>query len=145
MEVLVALAVAVIVITAITLLSITSLSNTQTSKNQEQATKYAQEGMELMRKIRNSNYTAFGTYSGTYCLAKGQSTMGAQMGSCTTPNVDNRFIRSVQVQQNAGCGVNLARVVLIVSWNDTKCGTGSYCRKSELVSCFSTVNPIIGP
>jgi Tfp pilus assembly protein PilV len=143
-EVLIALSIAVVVITAITMLSITSLTNSQSSKNQGQATKYAQEGMEIARKVRNSNYTTFAGYNGTFCLAKGQNTFGAQ-GTCTSPNIDSTFIRSIQVQQNAGCGVNLARVVVNVTWSDAKCSAGVYCRKSELVSCLSTANPVTAP
>jgi len=144
-EVLIALSVAVVVITSVTLIAITSLNNTQSSKNQEQATKYAQEGMEIVRKVRNSSYATFAGYNGTYCVAKGQLTLGAQLGSCTTTNINSLYVRSVQIQPNSGCGVNLSRVVVTVAWSDTKCSTGSYCRKSELVSCFSTVNPVSGP
>jgi prepilin-type N-terminal cleavage/methylation domain-containing protein len=143
-EVLIALSIAVVVITAITWLSISSLNNAQSSRNQDQATKYAQEGMELVRKIRNSSYTTFAGYNGTYCLPKGQTTFSAQ-GSCTTPNIDTTFIRSVQINANTGCGVGLSRVVVTVSWSDNKCTSGAYCRKSELVSCFSTQNPVTAP
>jgi hypothetical protein len=143
-EVLIALATAVIVVSGITILAISSLNNVQFTRDQDLATKYAQEGMEVIRRIRNSSYITFRGYSGTYCLSKDQTTMGSAVGSCATQNVDSRYIRSVQVQQN-GCGVNLSRVTVSVAWTDTKCTTGVYCHNSQLTSCLSTVQPIVAP
>lgn len=144
-EVLVALASAVFVITAITILGISSLSNAQFIKDQGQASQYAQAGMEFMRGLRDIDYIGFRNYSGTYCLAKAQTILGSVQGACSTPNIDNRYIRSVQIQQNGGCGLNLTSVNVIVSWIDSKCASGVYCHSSKISSCFSTVQPISAP
>lgn len=141
-EVLVSLSILVIIISTIAVLITSSLDNTQSGKSQNMATKYAQEGIEVVRGIRDTNYAQFATYSGLYCLAKNQTTLGASAPSCVV-NTD-QFVRSVQVQQ-AGCAANIARVTVTVAWSDGKCQTGTYCRMSQQVSCFSTVNPVQAP
>lgn len=143
-EVLVALAVAAVVISAITALGITSLNNAKYIATQEQASKYTQEGMETIRKIRNGNYAAFAGYSGTYCLIKNAASLTA--GPCTTPNIDNTYIRSVEIVQNGDCvGANIAHATVRVSFNDGKCAAGTYCHTTESSSCLSTRSPIQGP
>jgi prepilin-type N-terminal cleavage/methylation domain-containing protein len=147
-EVLIALAVAVVVISAITTLGITSLSNARFVASQEQASKYTQEGMETVRKIRNGNYSAFASYSGTYCLAKNATSLGISVASCTTANIDNTYIRSVEIRQNVNCGAistNLAHTTVRVSFTDGKCPSGVYCHTTESSSCLSTLPPIQGP
>lgn len=146
-EVLVALAIAALVVSAITVISISSLSNAQYVKNQDTASKYAQEGMEIMRRIRNSNYADFKLYSGVYCLGSGETTLAAAVGSCTTKNLDDTFIRSVDINQDdlINCGGNLARVTVNVSYTSGKCRVGTFCHSSKMISCFSTVNPVVGP
>lgn len=143
-EVLVALAIVVVAVSAITTLGITSLNNAKFVAGEEQATKYAQEGMETIRKIRNGNYSAFAGYAGSYCLAKDATTLGP---SCSAPNIDNIYIRSVQISQNdlVRCGNNLAHTIVRVAWTDGKCAAGAYCHSTEQSSCLSTVSPIQGP
>lgn len=54
-EVVIALGIAVIIVIAFTNATITSVRNSQYSKNQNLATKYAQESIELIRAIRDQN------------------------------------------------------------------------------------------
>lgn len=143
-EVLIALAIAVVVISAITTLSISSLNNAQYVASQDQASKYAEEGMEIVRKIRNRNYAQYASYGGTYCLAKGATTLGSVANSCTV-NIDNKYIRSVEIEQDGGCGTGLARTVVTVAWTDGKCNTETFCHTSRLSSCLSTISPVQGP
>ena len=135
-EVLVALAVASIVIAGVTIVSLTSLRNAQFARTSDQATKYAQEGMEVARAIRNADYPGFQSYGGTYCLGEGETAFGLPKASCTTENVGS-FIRSVVIAPS-GCGSNISRVTVTVSWRDGQCDLGNYCHKSDLVSCLST-------
>lgn len=138
-EILVAMSAAIVILTAISVTISSSLNNANYSKNQTLATKYAQEGMEIVRQIRDSNYVVFANYNGTYCLAKGQYAFG---GSCSSPNVDN-FIRIVQIQPAVvPCGANTALVSVVVSWTDGKCRRGVYCNKVQQDSCLSTVSPM---
>jgi len=55
LEVTIAAGLAVIIITAIAITSIIGLRNSQFAQNQIQATKYAQEGLELVRAIQSRN------------------------------------------------------------------------------------------
>lgn len=142
-EVLIALAVIAVVISAVTVIVTSALNNAQFSTKQNLATKFAQEGAELVRSLRDNNYASFQSASGTYCIAKGQTTLGSAQASCPTANVDS-FIRSIQITQ-AACAANVARVIVTVSWTDGKCQTGIYCHSSQQNFCLSTVNPVQGP
>ena len=55
-EVLVALAGITIIVTSLTVAVITSLNSAEFVKNQNLATQYAQQGMEVMRFMRNTNF-----------------------------------------------------------------------------------------
>ncbi len=128
-EVLVALSIGVVVIAAISTSVINSLSNAQFSKNQNSATQYAQQGVELARQIKSSNYTNFSSLSGNYCLAKGQTAIdssNAEASSCGQ-NFD-QFTRDVAVEQNScdcgssiASGRNVTKVTVSVGWSDSKC------------------------
>ena len=139
-----ALAVISLVISAIAIAVTTSLNNAQFNKNQSLATKYAQQGIEIVRQIRNSNYISFASTNGTYCLGKGQTSLGTSQSNCNIANVDT-FIRSVQIEQNPGCGANVARVTVTVSFIDGKCQSNTYCHKQTEITCLSTVNPVQAP
>lgn len=141
-EVLVALGIISIIVTSVASIITSSLGNTQFSKDQNTATKYAQEGLEMTRSIRNANYTTFASVNGTFCLQKGATALGASQGSCATPNIDNYFIRSIQIEITPGCGNNVSKVISTVKWQDGKCTGSNYCHKSELVTCLSRVNPV---
>lgn len=143
-EVLVALGIISFIILAVATVVISSLNNTQLSKDQNMATKYASEGLEITRSIRNSNFATFGSYAGTYCLPKDAETLGTSQGGCSQPNVDY-FIRSIQIEHTPGCGANVSKVTATVSWNDGKCQNNSYCHKSQLETCLSRRNPVTAP
>lgn len=144
-EALTALAIISIVITAISVAVTAALSNAKYNQNETLATKYAQQASELVTQIRDNSYNNFKNYNGTYCLASGQTSLGsAQPGGCPTTNIDNIFIRSVQIQQNR-CAANVARVTVTVAFTDGKCQAGGYCHKVVNDSCLSIVNPIQAP
>lgn len=143
-EALGALALVAVVVTAVSSAVITALSNAQFNENQTQATKFAQQGLEAVRKIRNADYFAFRSYSGIYCLGKGQNSLGTPQSSCSTPNTDG-FIRSVDIQQTPGCGTNITRVTVNVAFTDGKCNANVYCHVQSHSYCLSTVNPIQAP
>lgn len=153
LEVLAALGAGVIVLTAITVAVITSLSNAQFSKNQNIATQYAQEGMELLRKMRDSDWAAFSSLSsGSYCLDKGDTFLdnadrkNTALAGCSRTvlvspepvNVSPIFARQVDIvtEASSACGSNRKATVL-VSWASGKCTSGAFCHTVSLVSCFS--------
>ncbi len=144
-EVLAALSILAIIATSMGAVVVSSLNSAQFAKNETLATKYAQEGMEAIRRLRNDNYAQFKTYSGIYCLSSIPAVLVDRPPVCSTPNVAN-FIRTVEIEQSPGCGVNAAKVVVMVSWSDGKCAASSpYCHTESNNSCLSTLNPLRSP
>lgn len=152
-EVLIALSASVAVVTAIAITVITSLSNAEYAKNQNLATQYSREGLEIVRQIAKNNWTNFQTYNNYYCLPKGSTTICARGSTnCGTPtscgqNVDilSREIKIIQPPNSAYC-TNSAEVLSTVSWGDSRCATGDpLCHKVALRSCLADINSIKGP
>ncbi len=168
-EVLVALTTAVVIIAAITIAVLTALRNAQYSNAQNTATRYAQEGMEFVRFLRDSNYPEFAKLESVptqYCLGKGSTTLQKDDGTnqskpCTTIGVvlDNGFSRIVTFESNdAYCDplqpptpaptiANTSKKVTVtVAWTDAKCPNSTNCHEAKLISCFSdyTLVPTIG-
>lgn len=131
-EALIALALVTLVISAVTITTLNSLNASQTSKSQNLASQFAQEGLELARKER-------GKAAGTYCVGDGATTLGSP-GSCTGANLAAEYRRQVIVQglgaSVAECGTNTYRVQSIVAWSDGKC-TAAFCRNVTLTSCLT--------
>lgn len=145
MEVLIALSIIAFVASAVGGVIVSSLNNAQFGKNKTLATKYAQEGLEAIRELRNKNYTVFKAYSGEYCLGTIPATLTSRPPDCNTPNVAN-FIRTVEIEQSPGCGASLAKVMIKVAWSDGKCPAANpYCHTNLHSSCLSTVNLIQAP
>ncbi len=154
-EVLIGLATAVVVIAAITTATISSLNNATFSKNQNLATQYAQQGMEILRNMRDSDYGSFSALSGTYCLAKTCSALAANNANCWTPTSGNTcnqnvdiFVRQIDVQQNSlSCDGTSTKVVSTVSWFDAKCtsGNNTFCHQVSLTSCLSNAQVVPVP
>lgn len=138
-EALVALGAAVIIVSAITIVVISALNNAQFSKNQNLATQFAQQGMEIMRQMRDSNWGTFDELSRAYCLDKGSNmpVPKAPIAGCGQ-NVDV-FVREVDIEKNSSSCSDATKITVIVFWNDAKCtsSTNLFCHKVELVSCFS--------
>lgn len=146
-EALVALGLAVVIISAIANIVITSLNNTTYSKNQNLATVHAQEGIETVRKLVNQSYTEFKrVYTGSsYCLDENDNLL-LSSGSCNAVKT-GIFIREVGFEhESADCQGNLeARIK--VSWSDNRCRDSSnlYCHNIELSSCFVDINEVQQP
>lgn len=144
-EAIMAIGVVSVLITGVIFVITSSLGNANFSKNQALATQYTQEGLEILRQIRDKDYSTFAGYNNTYCLAKGVTTLvGSPVAPCTIPNVDN-FIRSVKLENSGSpgqCAANVTRATVTVAWTDGKCSGGTYCHNVSSVSCISTTNPI---
>lgn len=159
-EVLVALTTMVVIISAITLSVITALRNVEYSRTQNSATRYAQEGMEFIRFLRDSNYTQFTnlTANTLYCLDKGKNSLYSTNAASCGDNVDF-FSRSIVLEKNSSYCVAITppaptpvplntsiKVTVIVSWTDSKCEASGRCHEAKLVSCLSdyTIAPTPG-
>ncbi len=155
-EAIAALGVGVVVVTAIVVVVISALNNAQFSKNQNLAAQYAQQGMEIMRQMRDSDWSSFSLYgNGSYCLDKDTTTLfvkdalpvnGCSHGGSNPQNVDV-FARRIDIEENSSdCSNSQTKVLVSVSWSDNKCTTSNlYCHKVDLVSCFSDFGVVVAP
>lgn len=146
-EALIALGAAVVIISSIAVVVITSVNSSDFSKNQNLATQYAQQGIDIIRSQSESNWTSFQTKAGTFCLGKGITDLGTPVTNCAAPNIDNFFVREVVITQaSASCGGN-AKVVVDVSWTSGKCTSTSnlYCHSVSLDTCLANINSLLAP
>lgn len=164
-EALVALSTAVVIVSAITLAILTALRNSQHTQTQNLGTRYAQEGMEFMRFLRNSDYATFNALqeNKTYCLGKDARTLDESSSSpYTDPNCGDNvdlFSRAIILDKTSDDCAALTplpptpvptdvptKVIVIVSWTDSQCPNSTRCHQSRLESCLSdyTVVPTPG-
>ena len=156
LEILLAFGVSILVLSAIVVGITTSLSNTQYTKNQGLANSYAQEGIAVVRQIRDSSWTKFSSYTtnATYCISQNSITL-----TDTIPPALNCgqnvgiFSREVKLEHESvsckadpscvdpGC-LKGSKINLKVSWSDSKCPVGSniFCHKVELITCLSNID-----
>lgn len=140
-EVLIAMAVGLVVVSAITIAVISALNNAQFSKNQNLATQYVQEGMEVVRRIKNSSNLLVGDY----CLNKGSLVLRQKPAAGCGQNVDI-FVREINVTSPlSGPCSNQLKATVFVQWTDSKCSGGAFCHEVKLVSCFSDFNIVPTP
>lgn len=152
-EALLALAFAVAIITAVVIVVINALNNTTFTKNQNLATQYAQEGLDIARSMKDSDYDGFKALTnGNYCA----SVDGVSIDSapCVGEPLDNgNFSRVIYVNHNGQdpsgavpqeCETGSSFISSIVSWTDSKCSGGEFCHKIQLDSCFSDPNRLFG-
>lgn len=133
-ELVISMALILIVITAVTILTVKGLQNSQFSRNQVQATKLAQEGIEKMRTIRDNNYTVCGWSTsantvapnglwsavcpGSGCRYLLQQTAGT-CGSTATSALWINFTASTTATENVTIGgVTFKRVITVTNEND---------------------------
>lgn len=163
-EVLVGLVTASLIIGAITVATITALNNSVFSKNQSIATQYAQQGLELVRNLRDRQNSSFSQLNGHYCLAKSCTDIKPTSSNPKDPcgpksiicdqNVGGEnadiFVRQVFVDPNSTYCMDTTQqvtqgtqVTVNVSWFDAKCGTGNvFCHQVNLSTCLSAYNTI---
>lgn len=137
-EALIALGVAVTIISAIVVAVVSSLSNAQFTKNQNLANHYASEGMEIVRGLRNASWPAFLSLSSTYyCLAENSKALTLKGVTGCNQNV-GIFVREVNIEHNSPSCVGTSRVSVYVSWSDGRCANSenAFCHKVDLISCM---------
>lgn len=145
-EVLIALAASVAIVAAIAVTVITSLSNVEFTKNQNLATQYSGEGLELVRQKAKDNWSYFSShYTSVYYCLDSNDNLSVMVGSCSQ-NV-GIFKRQIQIFQNdtTKCNGN-TKIISTVLWSDSKClSTDAFCHEIELDTCLADINPIQGP
>lgn len=147
-EAIVALGAAVIVISTIAVAVITAVNNSDFSKNQNSASSYSQQGLEIMRDKAESNWTTFSNIaSTTHCLNKDSTDLTPLINNSCTP-FDVIFIRKIDIRQDdVGCRIGTGtgtKVKSIVSWTDGKCtdSNNKYCHEVKLESCMANINSV---
>lgn len=159
LESVVALAVIIIVTAAISTVVSISVSNSTFTRNQNQANKFAQEGIEYMRALTQSDYSHFidilvpnDTTTNTFCFNRNFELLeefGPRAGECfdvsggTSDLVfEQGFRRQVQVKQDCGSGTpdpGDAEVTVTVSWSSGRCPqTNTFCHEARFVSCITS-------
>lgn len=160
LEILLAFGVSVMVLSAVILGVTTSLSNTQYTKNQGLANSYAQEGMAVVRKIRDAGWNDFKNLKDfllmntVYCLDQNSTILRDPSPALNCGQNVGIFSREVKFDHNKssnGCcsdnslncstGTAGSKTTITVSWSDSKCPVGnSRCHKAELITCFSSID-----
>lgn len=138
-EVLIAFSVSIVIIAAAVLAILFALSNAQTSKNQNLATQYAQEGIEIVRQ--KSIAGDLPDNASPKCLNSLHELVDRH-GVCPPISDSIPFLRQVTVRRGSGGDCGGAKMVIVeVFWSDNKCvdpdPNKRYCEKVELVSCLS--------
>lgn len=154
LEILLAFSVSILVLSAIIIGITTSLSNTQYTRNQNSANSYAREGMSIVRKIKESGWAQFFSYTRpTYCLAQNSLMLTEPIPPSQTcgQNV-GIFSREVKLEHSSqsciadpGCSgpacLKGSKVTIKVSWSDNKCPVGTpLCHEVELITCLSNAD-----
>ena len=155
LEVLLAFSASILVLSAIIIGITTSLSSTQYTKNQNLANSYAKEAMAVARKMKESSWSKFSSYTQpVYCLNQNSVTLTEPVFPSLTcgSNVTGVFSRVVKFEHaSASCIADPncsgpaclrgSKVTIIVSWSDNKCPVGTpFCHKVELITCFSSID-----
>lgn len=138
MELMIVVAVAMIVIGALTFATITSLRNAYFSKNQLQATKFAQEGIEKIRSIRDRDgtvITSFGTPTANFSALWNVKIIEAcspqpcnfvldplnnslaQINN-SSENLGESFQRFIQITDDVSTYQDKKTITVVVSWLD---------------------------
>lgn len=149
LEALVALGVGVIIVSAITVAVITAVRNADFSKNQNLATQFAQQGMDIVRQISESNWSTFSQNDvGTWCLAQDYTELNVS-SPCSKNIKDSNgnlyFIRQITVKSNGNCINGAYQVTSSVSWSDGSCQNNNYCHQVTLNSCFANLDAAPAP
>lgn len=167
-EVLVALTAATVIIAAIVTASLNSLNNSEYSRDQGAATQYTQQGMEIIRSMRNIDIASLSAQylpDSTYCLAKTCTSLTPSNSSCWQKNTNcgqnvDKFVREVTILRaqtdcntsptpigSPGVFASNVKVIVKTAWFDPKCtdSTNPFCHSVVQSSCFSDFTIIPTP
>lgn len=119
-EMIVVIGVVIILVTGIIAGTSASLSRANDSELRSSAIRYAQEGIELARQMRDSGWTAFaalGAAPTTYCVGD-DAVFTPSVGSCSTPNINNLYVRSITLRLVAPGDPTQTKVTVdvVVTW-----------------------------
>lgn len=134
-EIIVVVGTVVLMVSGLIVATTSALKTTRFSTTKSPSVKYAQEGIEQARKIRDSSWSSFFAYKdspdGLWCLNAANAWSSAQ-GSATNcaGNLSTVFTRTVQFSWDAPN--NRMQVQSVVTWND-----GGVIRQSDVTTYFT--------
>lgn len=125
-ELLVALGIAVLIITGIVLVITLAVRNATFSRNQAEATRYGQEALEWLRSERDQNWDNFFANSDkTWCLTSLSWPASALPCSNSDTIPGTIFLREAQLSTLAS---DTVEVLIEVSWTD---GSGTHLSRLD--------------
>ncbi len=132
-EAVVVIGIVILLVTGLIAGTTSSLKATQSSRARSKAVKYAQEGLELARTLRDQGWATFEAKVGTWCIGQDNVwpvTPSASCASNITDQENNVFTRGVTITPDAPN----QRVVVVadVSWIE-----GSQTRTTQLKTYFT--------
>lgn len=152
-EAVVALATLMIIITAIAVVMMNGLYNSQFIKSQNEANKYAQEAIEVVRNTQKNDLKTFKSYIDAavlFCL-NDQGTIYSTGCTADTVNTAGTYARTIEFSPNASECLNATtsadlQVTVDVKWSSTKCpANDTFCHESKLVTCMPYKYPESNP
>lgn len=147
-ELIISVALILIIITGVTILTVRGLQNSQFSRNQVQATKLAQEGIEKLRTIRDNKYTVCGWAANVNAVAPEglwsaacpsgcRYTIEQAVGSCngvTTSSLWIKFTAATTVYESVQVGgVTFKRSVTINNGIDLAGNSNSNVKNIDVI------------
>ncbi|HUD09325.1 MAG TPA: hypothetical protein VMR77_00765 [Patescibacteria group bacterium] len=149
-EALIALGAAVIIISAITIAVIMAVSNSDFSKDQNLATGYAQQGIQVIQQKSQLDWETLqaSASAAVWCLPQGATDFyPASLGpSPCDVNISGGFVRQVNFTKNSSnCNNTGTQVEVTVAWTDGKCSADTsssnyYCHQVKLDTCVADIN-----
>jgi type II secretory pathway pseudopilin PulG len=123
-EMLVVVGIVVLLVTGIVSGTTLSLNRTATIQQRSAAVKYAQEGIELTRFVRDEgwdNFAAMGAVESNYCVGSEEPVVfQLTTGSCATPNINDTYTRTITLLLIPASSTTVEKmsVTVVVSWAD---------------------------
>lgn len=134
-EAVAALGVVTIVLTALSIAVLLGLRNSEFTRKETIATQYAQQGMEIIRNIRDVRWGDFNSLTDS-CFGPGNALTALPCGAAEYITAGTtKFMRTATFTADTGC----KKVTVTVAWQDSKCPSGGFCKKASMVSCFSDI------
>ena len=156
-EAMVALMTILIILTAIAIVIVNGLYNSRFIKNQNEANKYAQQGIEFVRNFQKNDLEGFGetvlddfgeipSFS-TFCIDQANSALTTQDCTTDTANTAGTYNRTVSFSPpGQTCHASEIKATVTVKWSTSKCPQGNtFCHMSQLESCLPFEYPATQP
>lgn len=153
-EAMVALVTILLIITALSIVIVNGLYNSRFIKNQNEANKYAQQGMEFVRNIQKNDLTTFAQYgqsSQVYCIDEVNNLLTTTNCDTNGVNTGASYNRTVEFSPAGGECLDTpnnkeVKATVTVKWPSTKCpATNTFCHKSVLTACLTYIYPESSP